>query len=92
MRAEADHRRVGLEKCGVLQPTTFSRRQIQWRHDNSLHNLPESFSDVVAFGVDDLAVFKDKVVRVSFDFEIVRHHLAIFFFKTRQAVDMALIV
>src|SRR5277367_6845648 len=74
MRAEADHRRVGLEECGVLQSAAFARRQVQRRHYNSLYNFPKSFSDVVAFAVNDVAVFKDKVLGVRFDLEIVSHH------------------
>ena len=34
--AEADHRRISLEKCGMLQAALF-RRQVEWRHDNPLH-------------------------------------------------------
>src|SRR6478735_11610177 len=74
MRAEADHRRVGLEECGMLQSATLTHRQIERRHDNSLDDFSECLPNVVAFGVDDIAVFKNKVVGVSFDLKIVRQH------------------
>src|SRR5271169_6762208 len=73
MCAKADHRRIGLEERRVLQPTGFTGRQIQWRHDDSFNDLPECLSYVIALSEDNAAVNKDKVIRVGLKIEIMGH-------------------
>ena len=73
MRAKADHRRVGLEERRVLQPAGLARRQIQWRHNDSLNDFPECLSYVIAFSKNDISVDKDKVIGVRLKLEIMRH-------------------